>query len=247
MRKLALAVAMLVVTGTSALADGSIKDAPVVVAPTWEGAYVGLQIGGLWADWNSSNAISDPGIGPFTDPGFPLGGFDGSGVTGGMHFGFNHQMGSFVGGFEVDLNFTNADDTRNFLAVGVPPGLPLTIKQSIDSYGTVRARAGYARDRVLVYATGGVAWAAVESSLTSPGQFAGPFATGDRHMLTGWTAGAGVSYMISPQWLLALEYKHIDLGDKAYTYTFPFAGGTPVTTHIDLVMDEVTLRLSRKF
>ena len=167
MRKLALAVAMFVATGTSALAGGSIKDAPIA-APIWEGAYVGLQIGGLWSDWNASNAISDPGIGPFTDPGFPLGGFDGAGVTGGIHVGYNRQMGSFVGGFEVDLNFTNADDTRNFLAVGVPPGLPLTIKQSVNSYGTVRARAGYARDRMLVYATGGFAWAAVEFDLTSP-------------------------------------------------------------------------------
>ena len=238
MRKLVLAVVMLVATGTSAMAGGSIKDAPIVVAPTWEGAYVGIQVGGAWADWGYSNGISDVGV--FVPPGVPLGGFDGEGFTGGIHAGYNRQTGSFVYGLEVDVSWSNADVSRDFVA-GI---LPFTLKSSLESYGTVRARAGYARERMLVYATGGFAWGATKLSVSSPGALAGPFSTDDTTVHIGWTAGAGMEWLMSSQWTLGVEYKHIDLGSETLALQFPL--GT-VTTSTELVIDEVTLRLSRKF
>ena len=50
--------------------------------------------------------------------------------------------------------------------------------------------------------------------------------------------------MLSSQWVLGVEYKHIDLGSEKFNFEFPLA---PVTASSDLVLDEVTLRLSRKF
>lgn len=249
MRKLGLAMAMVIAAGTSALADGtrgSMKDVPIAI-PLWTGTYVGVQAGALWTDWDFGNATSTPGVGPFAGAGFPLGGFDNTAFTGGLHVAYNRQTGSFVAGIEVDVNWTNAEESRNFVAVGVPPGLPFNLKTSIDSYGTVRGRAGYAMGPMLLYATGGFAWASSEATINSPGQFAGPFNTSDRNYHIGWTAGAGVDYMLSSQWIVSVEYKHIDLGDETYRFTFPFAGGTPVTAKADIVMDEVTLRVSRKF
>lgn len=243
MRKLALGVAMLVATGTSALAGGSIKDGPGA-GPAWTGYYAGIQVGAASADWNYSNAISTPGVGPFAAPGFPLGGFDGSGLVGGVHAGYNSQRGNLLAGIEVDVNWSNLDETRNFLAVGIAPGLPFTLKSSLESYGTVRGRLGYAEDRMLIYATGGFAWAASQADIVSPGQFSGPFATSDHNVHVGWTAGAGIDFRLNPQWVLGLEYKHIDLGKETYNFTFPAA---TVATSTDLVLDEVTLRLSRKF
>jgi outer membrane immunogenic protein len=243
MRKLALAVAVLVATGTSALAGGSIKDVPAVAAPTWEGTYVGVQVGGVWSDWSYSNATADLYYGPFAYDGFPLGGLDGAGFTGGVHLGYNRQWGRVVGGIEADINWTNADDSREFRA----GFLPFKLKSSIESYGTVRARLGVVHDRMLIYATGGFAWGSTEAEITSPGSgfsFSYPFVTSDNALHVGWTAGGGVQVMLGQQWFLGVEYKHIDLGNEKLTFDFPLASGT---TSTDLVLDEVTLRLSRRF
>src|SRR5262245_45001824 len=133
MRKLALMMAIFVATGTSALADGSSKKAAAVATPSWEGAYVGIQVGGAWSDWSYSNAKADLWAGPFAYSGFPLGDFDAAGFTGGIHVGYNRQWGRVVGGLEADINWTNADDSRGYRA-GI---LPFTLKTSIESYGTV--------------------------------------------------------------------------------------------------------------
>ena len=45
-------------------------------------------------------------------------------------------------------------------------------------------------------------------------------------------------------WIFGVEYKHLDLGSKTYTYAFPAA---PVTGETDLTIDQVTARLSYKF
>jgi outer membrane immunogenic protein len=243
MRKLALAVAILVATGASALADGSMKKNVPAATPTWEGTYVGVQVGGVWSDWSYSNATADLYYGPFAYDGFPLGGLDGAGFTGGIHVGYNRQWGRIVGGFEVDLNWTNADDSREFVA----GFLPFKLKTSIESYGTARARLGVVHDRMLIYATGGFAWGSTSAEITSPGSgfwFSNPFVTSDSAFHVGWTAGGGVQVMLGQQWLLGVEYKHIDLGSEKFTFEFPLAN---VTTSSDLVIDEVTLRLSRRF
>jgi outer membrane immunogenic protein len=58
----------------------------------------------------------------------------------------------------------------------------------LDSFGTIRARVGYAMDRWLIYAAGGVAFA----------QF-GPASgfTGPDSSETGWTLGGGAEYVIT--------------------------------------------------
>jgi outer membrane immunogenic protein len=106
-----------------------------------------------------------------------------------------------------------------------------------------------ARPGGLVFASGGVAYGGVSAktnqlqSWSGPGGFpfgapglASSVAVGEqRTVKTGWTAGAGVEWMITPNWSLKAEYLYFDLGSIAYASswantgfsTFPVTAGAP--------------------
>jgi hypothetical protein len=77
----------------------------------------------------------------------------------------------------------------------------MTAQSNADIQGSIRGRLGVAWDRVLIYATGGVAFAGVNLDLSLSGVDAAGvpfFATGSgSRTLTGWTVGGG-SNMPSP-------------------------------------------------
>jgi outer membrane immunogenic protein len=245
----AAALAVSVVAAPVLAAD--LPGRPIYKAPppdavsTWTGFYIGAQVGWASADWDASSLVSTPPIGPFAAPGFPIGTFNGDGFVGGVHVGYNHQFNNIVLGIEADFNWPDVDVTRNFVAIGIQPGLPLAINASLDSYGTIRGRFGVTWGRALLYGTAGWAWARSEISITSPGQFAGPFATTSRNTHNGWTAGVGVDYMVTPNFIVGVEYKHLGFDSETYTFAFPLA--TSVTSSVDLDVDEVTIRAKWKF
>ena len=82
--------------------------------------------------------------------------------------------------------------------------------------GSVRARAGYALDRVLFYGSGGAAFGAFSSSYQLYGMdlSLAPFYAANIHTSTrvGWTAGGGVEYAINPHWSVRGEYRYLDFG-----------------------------------
>jgi outer membrane immunogenic protein len=176
-----LAATALTTAGLSAAsaADLPVRAAPPVIAMapifTWTGFYAGVNAGWGWRDSNRQTVILDgavPGTLFFPDNG------DG-GFTGGGQIGYNWQFGSFVIGAETDIQWA---DTGNSEAVAfVPFGAPGVFvpgefrNDLSDWFGTVRLRAGVAFDRVLVYATGGLAY------------------TEDN---TGWVVGGGVEWAL---------------------------------------------------
>ena len=105
------------------------------------------------------------------------------GFTGGGQIGYNYQIGSFVIGLETDIQWadTDQDETVAFIPLGAPGTfVPGTFDNNLsDWFGTVRARAGVAFDRVLIYATGGLAYT-------------------DNN--TGWVAGGGVEWALPVNW-----------------------------------------------
>jgi outer membrane immunogenic protein len=68
--------------------------------------------------------------------------------------------------------------------------------------GTLRARVGYAADRVLFYVTGGGAYGNIESGIN------GGFSNSSE---PGWTAGAGVEAAFADNWTARIEYLYVDL------------------------------------
>jgi outer membrane immunogenic protein len=79
---------------------------------------------------------------------------------------------------------------------------------------TARARAGVAVDRALIYATGGAAWSnwSTNHSITNfdPSHVSG--ADNSTFTRTGWTAGAGLEYAFTNNWLARVEYLYADFG-----------------------------------
>jgi hypothetical protein len=80
-----------------------------------------------------------------------------SGVAYGVQGGYNWQFRCTLFGIEADYNWTNID--HDFVRTG-PLGLAtLTVSSSLQSFGTVRARSGVIVDNLLLYVTGGLAYA----------------------------------------------------------------------------------------
>jgi outer membrane immunogenic protein len=93
----------------------------------------------------------------------------------------------------------------------------LNTNVSSNWLATVRLRIGYAFDRTLVYATGGVAFGRVSFSNTdlefapNGGGF-GNEASSASQAKVGWAAGAGLEYGLTPNWIVSAEYLPVDLG-----------------------------------
>jgi outer membrane immunogenic protein len=118
-----------------------------------------------------------------------------SGILGGGQGGYNWQIGEFVFGAETDLQFSAADDM--FAAW----------KFSNPWFGTLRGRAGYAMNNVMLYATFGLAYGG--GSI----QIAG-LKESNTHV--GWAAGAGMEVGLTPNWSAKAEYLFVDLSDQRY-------------------------------
>lgn len=99
-------------------------------------------------------------------------------------------------------------------------------ENKIDGFGTVRGRFGYAWDRFLVYGTGGYAWAHQEINRTQQiGTINGatPGTVESTSSITsGWTAGGGLEWAITPNWSFRAEYLHLDFASQSFA--FPLAG-----------------------
>lgn len=213
--------------------------APFVAAPvfTWTGFYAGVHAGGAWQDLRAERPAFTPGtlalapgatVGAFAPA--TLGSRSRSTFMGGGHLGYNQQFGAFVLGGELDLSWmggrsrTTFDGTLTEATLGAVP-TTLTVRSGLDWLGTARLRAGVAFDRVLVYATGGVAFGNPDNRVT----FAAPGVTWtgrDDTVRAGWTVGGGVEFAWTDNLTVRAEYLYYDLGRQTVTAntTGPLAG-----------------------
>jgi outer membrane immunogenic protein len=204
-----LLLAATVLAGTTALASAA--DLPRRAAPppvftpvpvfTWTGFYAGFNAGYAFDAGNdSANTFGIPAA--FATTAGTTASFRQSsqdGFTGGGQIGYNFQFtpgSGLVIGLEADAQYVDfGRDRRSALISGGalaagfsavdPRGL-----SSLDFFGTVRGRVGYAFDRVLFYGTGGFAYGS-GSADRSFGGF-----NGNDDFRTGWAAGGGVEYAL---------------------------------------------------
>jgi outer membrane immunogenic protein len=148
-----------------------------------------------------------------TPAAFTTASFDSKGWFGGGQIGYNWRplgaggykdgpaYGNFVFGVEADIQ--GADITGSGTVSGNAGSA--VARTSLDWFGTVRGRLGYAFDNVLLYGTGGLAFGGVQDKLTTA-------VTADVTR-TGFAAGGGVEYAFNPAWSAKVEYLYFDLGD----------------------------------
>ncbi len=233
----------------------------------WTGFYVGAQIGYGYGDNDGSITYATPGglagQSELGSSAIIVGGSNNNngeaiGVIGGAHVGYNQQYDKWVVGLEVSVDPTLM--SRNVL-VSVPNsaadptgalGIGATATGSIWStiQGSVRARAGYAFDRMLFYGTGGFAVGAFGSNFQVYGNdlTLAPFYAADQRSATraGWTVGGGVEYAVNFHWSVRGEYRYTDFGHLGDS---PAATSMGVAYAADRHLDQnqVQVGLSYKF
>lgn len=209
---------------------------------------------------------------------------------GGGQAGYQMQFGHFVVGVEGDFNraATNAstsfEETQSFIQASegdgnVPQGLfgaDLHSTTDFESFrkaetnwtASARARLGYAKGPVMLYGTGGVAFAQVKvfaqdtartnffvntTSLppgpSTPsgipvtitedlGTVSNTNTDSDSDTLIGWTAGGGVEYALNDTVTIGLEYRHSDYGGETFHFNHGSASPFPTTTGSGSSSDE---------
>ena len=179
---LAMTVAT-VAAGTAAAADLPRGPAPYYPPPASVYNWTGFYAGlNLGYEWGK---VTDSSIDP-------------SGVAGGGQIGYNWQTGQFVFGVETDIQASAADDTF------------APYKFSNPWFGTLRGRAGFAINNILLYGTAGLAYGDLKA------EFGG---LDESKTLVGWTGGLGMEVGFAPNWSAKVEYLYMDLGSRAYTLT----------------------------
>ena len=191
---------------------------PLVSAFTWTGAYLGVNAGGGF-DAGTARRSTIVGVptaanlfgsaaGASTTGSLAfqgnraLGGFSGGGQA-----GYNYQFtpgAGIVVGVEADAQYIDFRDDRRFAYAttdglggfpgtgGVTPNTRVYNPNGLsglDFFGTVRGRLGYAVDRTLIYATGGLAYGSGSGRQFGSAAFSDDFRVG-------WTVGGGVEMAI---------------------------------------------------
>lgn len=162
---------------------------PLYRPQIWEGLYFG---GNLGADFGSSGSASSTGF------------------TGGLHVGYNWQVGSFVTGMEIDGSLKSADPARATSGAFTADGQQ-------DWLTSMRLRLGYAAGGTLFYLTGGYAVGNLDVGLTGPG-----YSARINETISGYALGGGIEMKFAPNVSGRLEAIHYGFGEK----DFRFSAGT---------------------
>jgi outer membrane immunogenic protein len=145
----------------------------------------------------------------------------------GVQVGWSLSTGPMVFGIDADVARTNIEGEDSVTTIGYKSD----VSHDINYLGTVRGRVGFMAGPVLIYGTAGLAFADLDNKLVVSygGQLVGSDEQDSWH--TGWTAGLGVEYPITPNFSVGAEYLYIDMGREEITM---HVGGYPVTDKGDL-------------
>ena len=146
---------------------------------SWDGFYLGAHGGYGWFTTTWPNGHST------TDRGELFGG----------HGGYNHMVGRFLLGAEIDLSSATINEWSRF-------------SDQVSLLTSARVRAGVTHDRYLLFATAGIGAARI-----SQARFTGAKQS-ETHV--GWVAGGGLEVMLTDFLSLRGEYLHYQLPYKTY-------------------------------
>jgi outer membrane immunogenic protein len=227
MNKLLLAATALIsfaAINAASAADLALKaPPPPVVVDEWTGWYVGLNLGGSWGRSRTSYTDPDPAFVPFATS------QQMDGVLGGAQIGYNLQVArNWLLGLEADFQGTGQRGSATFPPITeIFAGAAVTtvtttgtLTQKMPWFGTVRGRLGVEpSSNVLLYVTGGLAYAQIRSTAAISATVASPGGTATAALSSsvnndraGWTGGFGAEWMFAKQWSAKVEYLYMDYG-----------------------------------
>ena len=202
MKKILLGAAACVVFAAPAFAADiparTYTKAPVYKAPeviyNWTGFYLGGHIGGAFPGDNSLQGSDARFLG---------------GVQGGVDYQFSNN---WVIGAEAQYSWLTGGSGNG---VAFPGGTVVT--GNTDQIGSVTGRVGYAFGPTLLYAKGGYAWRGNDNLLGVATNGTPVAVTTDGNHRDGYTVGAGLEYMFSPNWSIKGEYQYYNFGSTTFT------------------------------
>jgi outer membrane immunogenic protein len=259
-------IALSFVTSSAIAADLPTHKGPPpapTVAPafSWTGFYGGLN--GGYADPSAKLSVApgsgwnapDPDWGPIPGPGVAALGTRDLGLhgfIGGAQAGYNYQINNIVLGVEADADYMNLNSsyaTPSYSGVATGSKYWANGSASVDSLFTLRARAGLAFDRLLVFVTGGVAITDEKFSQSigfnnppapiltnnvflpnTPVGGANGYNAGSASTtaVTG-VVGGGLEYAFDNHWSLKGEYLYVPLKSQSFASTYIDPSSNPWT------------------
>ena len=226
-----LAVALLCAQAPDAQANdvfgkGAVRDSSAGHAYRWSGLYIGAHAGLATGTTEADFPVLGMGL-PSGDIGF-------DGALYGGHVGYNLQFGSTVVGIEGSFSGATVSGSSGCIVL-------MSCERDVEWLATVAARIGYAMDRSLFYATAGVAW----SELATTVSLLGCTCLEGSETNQGWLVGFGMEYAITPSIIGRIEYVHVDLGSRTHTLEAP-GGGFPEPARVAGSLDALRLGASFK-
>ena len=229
------------------------KDGPVYAGPGWAGFYIGINGGYGWSARSTDNTIVDVWhTTPQVVTNVPVKAPDPRGGFGGGQIGYNWQKDHLVIGVEADIQAAAIEGNASSSFPGGGPlcGYDYTAKRSMDYFGTLRGRVGYATDSTLAYATGGFAFGdgkySGAATFNAGGGCAGAaFAFNKSGIETGYAVGGGLEHKITPSWSLKAEYQYINLG--SVTLNNVYFGWPDYSNSLKVENDFHTVRLGLNY
>lgn len=232
---------------------------------SWTSCYLGGNLGAKWGNRGDTIELAAVPFPGGTIPSFsvPLQGQSVGSFIGGGQAGCNYQIGNVVLGIEGDGEGQHWDSGRQFgvLSTGVfsdnGTGTPPTTLEALSRWqAPLRGRIGYAWDRILIYATGGISWTNVRVC-SNPGAFLFPLATPgcDSQTFPGGTIGGGVEHaFLASNWSVVVEGRYTTYGTHSFNTgslvtflgPFPFLF-SPMTDHLKLYTVEALFKLNYRF
>ena len=95
----------------------------------------------------------------------------------------------------------------------------MSLKTRVEGFGTIRTRTGVVVDQLLLFVTGGVAWADTKDTLNL---------YGDRSSNTdtrwGWVAGFGTEYLLRSNISLTSDVLYLSFNDQNHSFNWGECG-----------------------
>jgi high affinity Mn2+ porin len=194
----------------------------------WTGFYVGAHLGYAtgYSNWSATPiGAAGPGLAGSLDFFRTYDGFKGTGsYFAGLQAGYTYMLPSrVVLGIETDVSFPNLIGGQQVFTS--PATGTASYAETMQYFGTVRGRIGYAPAHWMIYATGGFAWTYEQFTRTQiSGMPAGGTAVADTVEdlfivpRIGWTLGAGGEVALPSNWSARVEYLYTDYGSRSVSF-----------------------------
>ena len=200
----------------------------------WSGPYVGGNLGLAHSSAEATETVFPDDLFFFDAENYDQ---SQSSVTGGVQAGWQKQWGKMVLGGELGFSLLHYATTK-----------PSPIIDGLDRSVEVRdilsltGRAGYADGRWLAYIKGGLVNAEVDVSYLDEVTGA---ATSSNGRETGWTAGIGIDYALTPNLFLGVEYNYLHF--RADVLPPPIPDVPAEFDDVDVDIQNIVVRLNYRF